>query len=246
LASGGAREGRHDAAKNSSALLRHDASPSSPLCKCNGVEAAILKVARGLVATRLLDFLGFEEFGRDCEGGGSPICRRSARAIRLCRTRSSSEGRRASRRAVICLGWTTSDGIDAQHRFDVDQPGKDSHEYRTAGARVPLFAQGWCQGPSCLISWSQPGPAGGLSTSTGLQGAMKPGGGLRRKRGEVNATTHDACNGKRQGAREAATSRRLSRCQIDQLSASICAVVVIAASVMPNKARPSTAWTRVS
>jgi hypothetical protein len=34
--------------------------------------------------------------------------------------------------------------------------------------------------PSCFTSWSQPGPAGGRSTSAGSQGRTKPASGMRR------------------------------------------------------------------
>jgi hypothetical protein len=40
---------------------------------------------------------------------------------------------------------------------------------------LPSF-RGMTRYPSNLISWSQPGPAGGLSASAGWQGRMKPGG----------------------------------------------------------------------
>ncbi|MFT6229333.1 MAG: molybdopterin-guanine dinucleotide biosynthesis protein MobB, partial [Paracoccaceae bacterium] len=45
--------------------------------------------------------------------------------------------------AEICArGITVSTIKHAHHAFDVDQPGKDSHRHRVAGAREVLLASG--------------------------------------------------------------------------------------------------------
>src|SRR3982074_3112469 len=41
---------------------------------------------------------------------------------------------------IIARGLTVSTGKHAHHAFDVDQPGKDSHTHRMAGATEVLIA----------------------------------------------------------------------------------------------------------
>ena len=44
--------------------------------------------------------------------------------------------------AITGRGFTVSTVKHAHHSFDVDQPGKDSHRHRTAGARGVLLSSG--------------------------------------------------------------------------------------------------------
>ena len=41
---------------------------------------------------------------------------------------------------IVARGYSVSTVKHAHHSFDVDQPGKDSHRHRTAGAREVLLA----------------------------------------------------------------------------------------------------------
>jgi hypothetical protein len=60
------------------------------------------------------------------------------------------------------------------------RPVKSAPRRLQTVTRLPCF-QATMRKPSCLISCSQPGPAGGRSTSVGSHGWMNPGGALRRQ-----------------------------------------------------------------